>query len=78
MSEDGFLVVCPGDLVVVEDGRAFAKTLSASDWWLGRVIHVVTGPRDVKVNSLFQIADIDTGVVRSVNADLVKGKLRSD
>ena len=76
MPEDDFLAVSPGDLVVVEAERIFNKTLSASDWWLGRVVHVVTGPRESTVNSLFQIADVDTGVIRSVNADLVKGKLK--
>ena len=29
------------------------------------------GARDPKVNSLFQIADVDNGTVRWVNADLV-------
>ena len=41
------------------------------DWWMGLVLHCNGGARDPKVYTLFQIADVDSGVIRWVNADLV-------
>ena len=35
------------------------------------------GARDPKVNSLFQVADVDTGVIRWINADEVNEVLWS-
>ena len=61
MSEPRFLAVQVGDLVAVQ-GRA--------DWWMGQVIHAEGGAR-CNANSLFQIACIDSGVIRTVNADAV-------
>ena len=58
-----FLAVRVGDLVVV---RAAAN----ADWWLGQVIHAEGGAR-CNANSLFQIACVDSGVIRTVNADAV-------
>ena len=41
------------------------------DWWMGQVIHCGGASRDPKVHNLFQIADVDSGVILWVNADLV-------
>ena len=57
-----FLHVKAGMTVVVSE---------RDDWWIGDVIYVEGGARDPKVPSLFQIADVDSGVIRWVNADLV-------
>ena len=70
-----FLVVKPGDLVVVEVDELALASGAPRDWWLGYVIHVMSGARDHRINSLFQVADVDTGLVRTINADLVKGVL---
>ena len=58
-----FLAVRVGDLVAVrgDDG---------SSWWLGQVIHAEGGAR-CQANSLFQMACVDSGVIRTVNADAV-------
>jgi len=56
-----FLSVKPGDFVVVE----------ADDWWIGQVIHVAGGARNPRHNSIFQLINIDTGEIHSVNADLI-------
>ena len=71
-----FLLVEPGDIVVVED-CSLMDGLVADDWWLGHVIHVVGGARNPGINSLFQVACVDTGMIRTINADMVKGILRS-
>ena len=38
---------------------------------MGQVIHCGGAARDPKIHNLFQIADVDLGVIRWVNADLV-------
>ena len=62
-----FLAVRVGDLVAVQ---------TSGDWWVGQVIHAEGGAR-CSANSLFQIACIDSGVIRTVNADAVVGILNS-
>ena len=70
-----FLLVKPGDIVVVEEDSLIAGSGKA-DWWLAHVIHVIGGARDPLVNSLFQVACVDTGIIRTINSDVVKGILR--
>ncbi len=67
--------VKPGDLVVVDEDQSM-ENKSGDNWWLGHVIHAACGARNPEENSLFQVADIDTGRVKTINADLVKGVLR--
>ena len=38
---------------------------------MGQVIHCSGAARDPSIHNLFQIADVDPGVIRWVNADLV-------
>ena len=61
-SDPVFLHVKAGMTVIVEDG---------GDWRMADVIWVDDGARKPKVPTLFQIADVDTGVINWVNADLV-------
>lgn len=56
-----FLAVQVGDVVAVQAGDSR---------WLGQVIHAEGGAR-CPANSLFQIACVDSGVIRTVNADAV-------
>ncbi|WP_320674613.1 DUF3104 domain-containing protein [Prochlorococcus sp. MIT 1341] len=74
-STPDFLVVELGDIIVVEEGLPI-KEGSQDSWWLGYVIHIVGGARDPSVNSLFQVVNVDTGMIQTINADLVKGILR--
>ena len=48
--------------VIIEDGK---------DWRMPDVIWVDGGTCNPKVPTLFQVADVDTGVINLVNADLV-------
>ena len=57
-----FLHVRAGMTVIVDDG---------SDWRMADVIWVDGGARNPKAPTLFQVADVDTGVINWVNADLV-------
>ena len=62
-----FLAVRVGDWVAVQVDHPGAPN---ADWWLGQVIHAEGGAR-CDANSLFQIACVDTGAIRTVNADAV-------
>ena len=57
-----FLSVKPGMTVVVTEEKS---------WWMGDVLYKDGGARNPKVPTLFQIACVDTGTIRWVNADLV-------
>ena len=61
-SDPIFLHVKAGMTVIVEDG---------SHWRMVDVLWVDGGARNPKVPTLFQVADVDTGVINWVNADLV-------
>ena len=65
-----FLDVVPGaTLIVRHDFLAGDK--QGKDWWKGQVIHCGGAARDPSMHNLFQIADVDSGVIRLVNVDLV-------
>ena len=57
-----FLSVKPGMTVVVTEKES---------WWMGDVLFMEGGARNPEVPTLFQIACVDTGTIRWVNADLV-------
>ena len=57
-----FLSVKPGMTVVVTEEESR---------WMGDVLYKEGGARNPKVPTLFQIACVDTGTIRWVNADLV-------
>ena len=62
MTDPVFLHVRAGMRVIFED---------CNDWRMADVIWVDGGARNPKVPTLFQIADVDTGVINWANADLV-------
>ena len=70
--ESIFLAVTCGDMVIVQDNQRHAP----ESWWMGEVIHIVSGARGPDP-SLFQVACIDTGVIKTVNADQVTKVVRS-
>ena len=65
-----FLSVRPGDFVIVAKVTQVALH-DDGDWWMGQVVFCEGGARDPRVNSLFQIADVDDGCIHWVNADQV-------
>ena len=65
--ETVFLQVGVGDAVLVEPHEG--------GWWVGQVIHCEGGAR-CSANSFFQITDVDSGAVRTVNPNLVTGIVR--
>ena len=57
-----FLHVKAGMTVIVEDN---------GDLWMAAVILVIGSVRNPKLPRFFQVADVETRVVRWINADLV-------
>lgn len=56
--------------VIVQESTPVGQRVG-DEWWMGDVIHVDGGARDPNVPTLFQIANVDSGEIRWVNADLV-------
>ena len=65
-----FLNVVPGMTVIVKHDYLTGEK-AEKDWWMGQVIHCGGAACDPSIHNLFQIADVDSGVIRWVNADLV-------
>ena len=65
-----FLDVKPGMTVIVRYDYLVGETQD-KDWWMGHVIHCGGAARDPALHNLFQIADVDTGVIKWINSDLV-------
>jgi hypothetical protein len=57
--------------IYVEAGMTVIVTDADGAWRMADVIWVDGGARNPKVPTLFQLADVDTGVINWVNADLV-------
>ena len=66
-----FLRVKPGDIVLVWDHPELVDS-DLDAWWMGEVIFVEGSARAPKAPSLFQIADVEGGVIRWCNADFVQ------
>lgn len=71
-----FLSVVPGMTVIVRHDYLIGEK-GEKDWWMVQVIHCGGAASDPSIHNLFQIADVDSGVIRWVNADLVTQILSS-
>lgn len=66
-----FLSVKAGMTVIVRHLPEVGLTSDDDRWWMADVIYVEGGARNPSVPTLFQVADVDSGEVLWVNADLV-------
>ena len=66
-----FLSVKAGMTVIVQHLPEIGQSEQTDSWWMADVTYVEGGARNPKVPTLFQVADVDSGLVRWVNADLV-------
>ena len=57
-----FMHVKAGMTVIIEDN---------GDWWMADVIRVIGNVRNPKLPRFFQVADVETRVVRWIKSDLV-------
>ena len=65
-----FLRVKPGDYVIVQAPQQVAQQ-QVDDWWMGQVVFCEGGARDPRVNTMFQVSNVDDGGIHWVNADEV-------
>ena len=70
-AQPAFLRATAGDIVIVWDEPERMDD-NTDAWWMGEIICVEGSAHDPKAPSLFQIADVDTGVIHWVNADCVQ------
>ena len=71
-----FLGVKAGDFVIVEGVQQVAKQFN-NDWWMGQVVFCEGGARDPRVNTMFQVSNVDDGCIKWVNGDEVTHVVRS-
>ena len=62
-----FLSVQVGDIVIIKSNDNDAT----ERFWVGQVIHKAGNSLNPNENTIFQIANVDTGIISSINADLV-------
>ena len=65
-AEASSLHVRPGHFVIVGGDQ-----LDQGVWWIGQVISCEGSARHPMLPSLFQVADVDTGVITWINADAI-------
>ena len=64
-----FLRVRPGDYVIVRPHNGWLNR--KWKWWMGQVVFYEGGARDPRVNTMFQVSNIDDENVCWVNGELV-------
>ena len=73
-----FLIVKPGDYVVIRDGIASDNSQNGRhEYWAGQVINCIGGARNPNSWTLFQVANIDNGEIIIINADTVERILKN-
>ena len=73
-----FLIVKPGDYVVIKDEIDSDNIQSGlDDYWVGQVINCIGGARNPNSWTLFQVANIDNGEIIIINADAVERILKT-
>ena len=65
-AEAPFLHVRQGHFVIVAGDQR-----DQEDWWMGQVLFCEGSARHPRLPYLFQVADVDTGVIKWINADAV-------
>ena len=70
-----FLSVKAGDFVIVQAAQKVAHQLN-NDWWMGQVVFCEGGARDQRINTMFQVSDVDEGGIFWVNGDAVTHVVR--
>ncbi len=71
-----FLSVRPGNIVIVQAQQQVAQK-PTDEWFMGQVIWCEGGARDPRVNTMFQVANVDNGEITWVNGDAVSHVLPS-
>ena len=70
MSPPTFLSVKAGDFVIVQAAQQVAQQLN-DDWFMAQIVFCEGGARDPRVNTMFQVSNVDDGEIFWVNGDAV-------
>ena len=71
-----FLLVRSGDYVVIKNEEN-CQDKKNKQYWIGHVINCIGGARNPNSWTLFQVANIDTGEIIIINADIVEKILKT-
>nr|WP_244279557.1 DUF3104 domain-containing protein [Synechococcus sp. UW179A] len=66
----GLLDARPGNFVIIRATQPIAE-LANDDWWMGQIIWCESRARHLSVDALLQVANVDDGSLRWVNASEV-------
>ena len=73
-----FLLVRPGDYVAIKNEKNCQDSINIrNDHWIGHVINCIGGARNPNSWTLFQVANIDSGEIMIINADIVEKILKT-
>ena len=73
-----FLFVKSGDHVVIKNEKPPGNTQNGRhEYWIGQVINCIGGARNPNSWTLFQVANIDNGKIKIINADTVERILKT-
>ena len=61
----------PADIVIVWDHPEIVSSKEKA-WWMAQVVFLAGSARDTKATSLVQVAEVDNGILRWVNADCIE------
>ena len=66
-----FLFVKPGDYIAIKQDTCEDTKEKNKNYWVGQVINCIGGARNPNSWTLFQVANIDSGEITIINADIV-------
>ena len=73
-----FLFVRRGDYVAINNEGNYKDTKEKNkNYWIGQVIDCIGGARNPNSWTLFQVANIDSGEITIINADIVEKILKT-
>ena len=73
-----FLFVRPGDYVAIKNEENYKNIKEKNkNYWVGQVIDCIGGARNPNSWTLFQVANIDSGEITIINADIVEMILKT-
>ncbi len=73
-----FLFVRPGDYVAIKNEENYKDIKEKNkNYWVGQVIDCIGGARNPNSWTLFQVANIDSGEITIINADIVEKILKT-
>ena len=72
-----FIFVRHGDYIAIKNEKNCENTKEKNEnYWVGQVIDCIGGARNPNSWTLFQVANIDNGVITIINADIVEKILK--